>query len=89
MMQIAPDDFCNYFQRLELQAGKQKITQLKVAPWDNTFKKISIDKFKKMGNKILKSLRVAPLNPVTLITTNNKKEAILSTLHDDLLFFFT
>jgi len=35
-----------------------------------------------MGNKILKSLRVALLNPVTLITNNNEKDAILSTLHD-------
>jgi len=76
-------DLGQFFQRLELQAGKQKITQLKVAPWENIFENISIDKFKKMGNKILKSLRVALLNPVTLITTNNEKEAILSTLHDD------
>jgi len=36
-----------------------------------------------MGNKILKSLRVKLLNPVNQITTNNEKEAILSTLHDD------
>jgi len=36
-----------------------------VPPWDNIFENISKDKFKKMGNKILKSLRVALLNPVT------------------------
>jgi len=54
-----------------------------VAPWDNIFENISIDKFKKMGNKILKSLRVALLNPVTLITINIEKEAILFTLHEE------
>jgi len=32
-----------FFQRLELQAGKQKINQLKVAPGDNIFENISID----------------------------------------------
>jgi len=30
-----------------------------------------------MGNKILKSLRVALLNPATLIITNNEKEYCL------------
>jgi len=36
-----------------------------LAPWENIFEKVSIDKFKIMGNKILKTLRVALLNPVT------------------------
>jgi len=76
-------DIGQFFQRLELQAGKQKSTQLKVASWDNIFQNISKDKFKKKGNKILKSIRVALLNPVILITTNNEKEAILSTLQYD------
>jgi len=35
-----------------------------------------------MGNRILKSLRVALLNPVNLVTNNNVKDAMLSTLHD-------
>jgi len=38
-------DLGQFFQRLELQAGKQKITQLKVAPWETIFENISIDKF--------------------------------------------
>jgi len=36
-----------------------------------------------MGNKIWKTLRVALLNPVTTLTNVKKKEAILSTPHDD------
>jgi len=60
---------CNlgqFFQRLELQAGKQKIAQLKVAPWENIFENISIDKFKKNGQqniKIIKSSATQPGDP--------------------------
>jgi len=38
-------DLGQFFQWLELQAGKQKITQLKVTPRDNIFENISIDQF--------------------------------------------
>jgi len=54
-----------------------------VAPWENIFELVSIDNFKIMGNNILKSLRVALLNPVNVIKINKEKEAILSTFHDD------
>jgi len=54
-----------------------------MAPWENIFKKVSIDNFKIMGNKILKALRVALLNPVTTLTNVKEKEGILSTLQDD------
>jgi len=43
-----------------------------MAPWENIFEYVSIDKFQQKGNKILTKLRVALLNPVTLI--NNEKE---------------
>jgi len=66
-----------------MQAGIHKISQLKVAPWENIFEHTSIDNFKLMGNKILKTLRVALLNPVTQIANLKEKEAILSTFHDD------
>jgi len=36
-----------------------------------------------MGNKILSTLGVAPLNPVGLIEKQGEKEAILSKLHHD------
>jgi len=44
-------DLGQFFQGLELQAGKHKITQLKVARWENIFENISIDKFKKWATK--------------------------------------
>jgi len=76
-------DLGQFFHRLEKQAGMHNINQLKMAPWENIFDNISIDTFKKMGNKTLKLLRVALLNPVTLVNTKKEKEAILSTHHDD------
>jgi len=36
-----------------------------------------------MGNKILNTLRVALLNPVTLIEKKDEREAILSKFHED------
>jgi len=54
-----------------------------MAPWENIFEHVSIDNFKQMGNKILNTLRVAILNPVTLIEKQDEKEAILSKFHDD------
>ena len=47
-----------------------------VAPSDKIFESVLINYFKNMGNKILKSLRVALLQPMTQIkdekeTTNN------------------
>jgi len=39
----------------------------------NIFEHVSIDNFKMMGNNILKSLRVALLNPVTVIKNNKEK----------------
>jgi len=61
-------DLGQFFQRLEMQAGILKISQLKVAPSEKIFELISIESFKNMGNKMLNILRVAPLKPVTLIT---------------------
>jgi len=55
-----------------MQAFIYKISHLKMAPWENIFEYVSIDKFQQKGNKILTKLRVALLNPVTLI--NNEKE---------------
>jgi len=78
-------DLGQFFQRLEKQAGIHKVSQLKVAPWENIFEIVSIDNFKMMGNNILKSLRIALLNPVTVIENNKEKEAILSTFHDGLI----
>jgi len=66
-----------------MQADIYKISQLKVAPWENIFQQVSIDDLKKMGKKTLKSLRVALRNPVTVIYTDKEKEAILSTFHND------
>jgi len=76
-------DLGQFFQRLEKQAGIHKVSQLKVAPWENIFEHVSIDNFKMMGNNILKSLRAALLNPVTVIKSYKEKEAILSTFHVD------
>lgn len=76
-------DLDQFLQRLELQAGIYDISQIKMAPWKKIFEHVSIDKFKNMGNKILKNLKVALLNPVTQINNEKEKEAILSTLHDD------
>jgi len=59
-----------FFQRLKMQAGIYKISQLKVAPWENIFEQVSIDDFKKI------------LNPVTVIYNDKEKEAILSTFHN-------
>jgi len=66
-----------------MQAGIYKTSQLKVASWENIFEQVLIDDFKKLGNKTLKTLRVALLNPVTVIYNDNEKEAILSTFHND------
>jgi len=52
-------DLGHFFQRLEMQAGINEISQLKVAPSENIFEHVSIDNLKIMGNKILNSLRVA------------------------------
>jgi len=54
-----------------------------VAPWEKIFEQISIDDFKKIGKKSLKSLRVALLNPVTVIYNDKEKEAMHSTFHND------
>jgi len=40
-------DLGQFFQRLEMQAGIYKISQLKVAPWENIFEQVSIDDLKK------------------------------------------
>jgi len=53
-----------------------------LAPWEKIFELVSIDDLKKIGNKTLKSLRVALLNPVTVIYNDKEKEAILSTFHN-------
>jgi len=66
-----------------MQAGINKISQLKMAPWENIFEHGSIDNFKQMGNKILNTLRVALLNSVALIEKQDETEAILSKFHDD------
>jgi len=55
-------DLGHFFQRLEMQAGINEISQLKVAPSENIFEHVSIDNLKIMGNKILNSLRVALIN---------------------------
>jgi len=53
-----------------------------VAPWGNIFEKVSIDNFKNMGNKILKSLRVALLNPVTVIKNKEERYSRVPRLSD-------
>jgi len=67
-------DLGQFYKRLEKQAGINKICKLKVAPWGNIFEKVSIDNFKNMANKKLKSLRVALLNPVTVIKNNKENK---------------
>jgi len=76
-------DLGQFFQRLEMQAGINKISQLKMAPWEYIFEHASIDIFKQMRNKTLNALRVALLNPVALKEKQDEKEAILSKYHDD------
>jgi len=82
-------DLGQFFQRLKKQAGIHKVSQLKVAPWENIFEHDSIDNFKMMGNNILKSLRVALLNPVTVIKNYKEKEAILSAFHTEKIMTFS
>ena len=60
-------DLGQFFQRLEKEAGILKIKQLKVAPSKKIFESVSIDYFKTMGNKVLKYLRVALLQPMIQI----------------------
>jgi len=43
-------DLGQFFQRLEMQAVIYKISQLKVAPWENIFEQVSKDDFKKIAN---------------------------------------
>jgi len=69
-------DLGQFFQRLEMQDGINR-------KWENIFEHVSIDNFKQMGNNILNTLRVALLNPVTLMEKQDEKEAILSKFHDD------
>lgn len=76
-------DLGQFFQRLETEAGILKIYKLKVAPCEKIFELVSMDSFKNMGNKILKSLRVALLKPVTEIKNIKDQEALLFTYHDD------
>jgi len=66
-----------------MQGGINKISQLKMAPWENIFEHVSIDNFRRMGNKILNTLRVALLNPVALIEKQVGIEAILCKFYDD------
>jgi len=73
---------CQFLQRLELQ-GILKISQLKLAQSEKIFESISIDTFKNMGNKKLKSLRVALLQPGTIIQNEKEIQSILSTFYDD------
>jgi len=42
-------DLGQFFQGLEMQASIYKISQLKVAPWENIFEQVSIDDLKKNG----------------------------------------
>jgi len=77
-------DLGQFFQRLEKETVIFNISKLKVAPSEKIFDTISIEPCKIMGNKILQSLRVALLKPVTLLSNNDKeKEALLFTFHDD------
>jgi len=67
-------DLGQFFQRLEKEAGILNISKLKVAPSEKIFDTISNESFKLMGNKILQSLRVALLKPVTLLSINAKEK---------------
>jgi len=67
-------DIGQFFQRLEKEAGILNISKLKVAPSEKIFDTISNESFKLMGNKILQSLRVALLKPVTLLSINAKEK---------------
>jgi len=76
-------DLGQFFQRLDMQAGMLKISQLKLAPSEKIIESISIDSFKHMGNKKLKSLRVALLQPVTIIQNEKEIQSMMSTFSDD------
>lgn len=54
-----------------------------MAPSGKIFELISTETFKNMGNEFLKQIRVALLKPVTTISDDIEKEAILSTFHND------
>lgn len=53
-----------------------------MAPSGKIFELISTETFKNMGNEFLKQIRVALVNPVTTISDDIEKEAILSTFHN-------
>jgi len=54
-------NYVNFWKGLKCKPVNRKVSQLEWTPWQSIF-----DNFKYMVNKILKSLRVALLNPVTL-----------------------
>jgi len=75
-------DLGQFFQRLEMQAGINKISQLKMAPWENIFEHLSINNFKQMGDKTLNTLTVALLNPVALVEKKTiKKQYCLNSMN--------
>jgi len=67
----------NFRKGLKCKPVNTKVSQLEGTPWQSIF-----DNFKNMINKILKSLRVAQLNPVTLNKNGIDQEAIRSIFHD-------
>ena len=65
-------DLGQFFSRLEKVAGSLNISKLQVVP-SEIFEFISINDFKDMGNKILKKVKIALLNKVTVIEKKNAK----------------
>lgn len=78
-------DLGGFFPRLEKEASMLNLDKLKMAPDEEIFKFVSINEFKRMGNKILRKLTVALLPKVTIIDAEdeNKIKGILTTYHDN------
>lgn len=75
--------FENLFTLLETVADNHKINKMHIQSTDKIFEYISIENFKIIGNSILQKLTIIITNPVTHITNDDEKLAIIKQYHDD------
>ena len=78
-------DYGKFFSRLEKEASNYNINLFQMSPNESIFQSLCIEKFKDLGNKHLKHLKVALLPKVKIIKNGNKDEIknILKQYHDD------
>lgn len=74
------------FDRLESMTDRQNFDAVKISIDDQLFGKCSVNKFKEIGNSVLKKLTVFLVRPIRHIDDVNERKTLIQTHHDDKLY---